>query len=321
MDAARAGEEMKYGLTNLLIAQSENVVLNGVHISFVLLNSFVETKKIVEENNQHVTVEMEIDNDEPHNSEDELAHKICSLLSLGMGCTVNWIYKKNNETVENIKNAITGDYSTLDLIPTIQNNEIMKFLCETFAQYNNQNVKFNFIIRVLNDAKTENDFLEIRSVKAAVALEMLKDFFVKANGIKKIEGSSQFGKLTSSISGKILEFYENDPEELKYKLIKQNIPALNNYPFRYLLDEMLASYKLSIKEECLSNIVKIRNSLVHTGEFYGELDPEDQYFLLITNIGMILLSILNYKGEYIDWTKLSVSGSTENQLRSSIIYN
>jgi hypothetical protein len=312
---------MKYGLTNLLIAKSDSVVINGTDINFVLLNSFVETKKLVEENKQYVTVEMEIHNDDPQNYEDKLAHKICSLLSLGMGCTVNWIYKKNNEIVENIENAITGDYCTLDLIPTTQNNEILKFLFQTFDQYMNQNKKFDFIIRVLNDAKKENDFLETRSIKAAVALEMLKDYFVKANGIKKIEGSSQFGKLSSSISGKILEFYGNNSEELKCKLMKQNIPALNNYPFRYLLEKMFVEYKVSIEEECLSNIVKIRNSLIHTGEFIEELDPEDQYFLLITNIGMVILSILKYNGEYIDWTKLGVSGSTENQLRSSIIYN
>ena len=295
--------------------------INNNIIKFNLLKSFNQIKdELRNDKSFFVTVEMEIIGDELSSSNDDLANDICLLCSLAMGCTVNWIYKKNKEIIDRNMNAITSNYYSLALIPTIEKNDVIDFLIETFDEYKKQGYKFSYIIKALNNAKNESDFLEIRSVAAAVAIEMLKDYYIKTVDMKKIENSSRFDKVASRISIALLEYYNNDNDNPKYLLYKQNIPSLNNYPFRFLINSMLDCFGMELDECCISNIIRIRNSLIHTGEFLEEMDKKEQYFLLISKIGMMILGILKYKGNYIDWTKLESNGSFEQKLLSKIKY-
>jgi len=312
---------MIYGLINLLISSSMEININNNIIKFNLLKSFNQIKdELRNDKSFFVTVEMEIIGDELSSSNDDLANDICLLCSLAMGCTVNWIYKKNKEIIDRNMNAITSNYYSLALIPTIEKNDVIDFLIETFDEYKKQGYKFSYIIKALNNAKNESDFLEIRSVAAAVAIEMLKDYYIKTVDMKKIENSSRFDKVASRISIALLEYYNNDNDNPKYLLYKQNIPSLNNYPFRFLINSMLDCFGMELDECCISNIIRIRNSLIHTGEFLEEMDKKEQYFLLISKIGMMILGILKYKGNYIDWTKLESNGSFEQKLLSKIKY-
>jgi len=170
------------------------------------------------------------------------------------------------------------------------------------------------------DAKAENDYLETRGVKLAVALEMLKAVFLElpdSSAKEFVLDQEDFKKHVQPISEaieKILEQEGVEKNDRKAICSQKRIEGLNRRAFRYFIGKLCKQIGLKVEEKEIRLFVECRDKLVHKGRFYCEdatneerekcppLPSEtDEYFFLVNFLDRIFLKLLGYSGTYIDW--------------------
>lgn len=96
----------------------------------------------------------------------------------------------------------------------------------------------------------------------------------------------------------------------KVELMKRHAQALNWYPFRAAVRNMLKELgfftrsedRSDITENDLDRLTKNRNELIHRMAFLSKPKPET-FLFMADFIGKIILGILRYDGKYLDWTQ------------------
>jgi hypothetical protein len=251
----------------------------------------------------------------------EAVSDVCYLLSVARGTKIQWIYRDEyDETgfcvARTHASTVTKPYCPLAVIDPAADSDTKRFLEQTYPVYISKRDDYRLnrgTIDAYLDAKAENDYLETRAVKLAVAMEMLKNVFVaQANSPAKefIIEEKDFESVVAPISdavNRILEGNGIDDKGVRQALnSKAKIRALNRRSFRYVIKKICGTLELNVSAEDLDLFVKCRNALVHNGRFYCATVTTEtaskvkEYGFLVNFLDRIHLKLLGYSGPYIN---------------------
>jgi hypothetical protein len=260
----------------------------------------------------------------------EVIDDLCYLLSVARGTKIQWIYcdrydESGGLVMRTHSSRITKPYCPLAVIdPRCDGRDETKaFLELAYSAYVSKRDSHRLnrgTIDAYLDAKAENDYLETRGVKLAVALEMLKAVFVELpDSLAKefVLNEEDFKKLVQPISeavDKILEQEGVEKDTRKAICGDKKIEGLNRRAFRYFIDKLCKQIRLNVEETEIKLFVECRDKLVHKGRFYFEAATQQErenclplpsktheYFFLVNFLDRIFLKLLGYSGTYIDW--------------------
>lgn len=197
---------------------------------------------------------------------EEVLGRLCLLLTLAQGHRVEWIYCEDLDDKGSLlsvrgRDAVTKPWGGLHLV---SDEATCRFVETAYPHFASASEPWGLEKAILsyNDAKLEGDYLEFRALKMAVVLEYLKGRYLAAQRLPKAP------------------------------------------PFRKAVAGLFSSLSVPLSEDELAVLVRIRNSLVHEATFWsgkGAPREREQYLILTTVIGRVLLAILRYQGEYYDW--------------------
>ena len=139
---------------------------------------------------------------------------------------------------------------------------------------------------------------EVRFLSGMTALDGLASRTLDKSQMY-ILGNSASRRLARRVRAFVDE-QENSDDSAKWA-IKQKIPELNRRPFMQQITALLEKWcvsRISIKDECLARVVRLRNELVHQG---GVPENEELWpsILVVREILVrLILSMLQFKGDY-----------------------
>ncbi len=260
----------------------------------------------------------------------EVIDDLCYLLSVARGTKIQWIYCDRYDASGGLvmrthSSRVTKPYCPLAVIdPRCDGRyETKAFLEQAYKAYvlKRDSHRLNRgTIDAFLDAKAENDYLETRGVKLAVALEMLKAVFLElpdSSAKEFVLDQGDFKTHVQPISEaieKILEQEGVEKNDRKAIFSEKKIKGLNRRAFRYFIGKLCNQIGFNVEEKEIRLFVECRDELVHKGRFYCEVatneerekcpplpSKTDEYFFLVNFLDRIFLKLLGYSGTYIDW--------------------
>jgi hypothetical protein len=230
------------------------------------------------------------------------------------------LYDKNGVCLSATHSAkSTKIYCPLSLIDNEQETKV--FLEQTWSTYVANRECYELdrgTIDAYLGAKAENDYLELRAVKLAVAMEAVKAVMLKAGNTfvgEYILAQDDFKHLRLALE-KFLrdELKARNVDSADRNAVYRKLPELNRRAFKELLTDLLAHIQLAVAKQELDLFVKCRDSLVHQVRFYCQTatpedrqhipplpTPADEYFFLVNFLDKVMLKLLGYSGTYNDW--------------------
>lgn len=252
---------------------------------------------------------------------------LCYVLSVARGTKILWV----SEVLEAADGAelhasycdrITKRYTPLRIIDRAH-QETRRFIEVAFPRYVTMRDSYRLprgTIDTWLDARAEGDYLEVRGIKASVAVEVLKDVFLQQRSTHEGEFivlDETFRRLQKAIKqavGDVLRSGEVLPTQRAE--IYNNVGALNRTSFNTVLRAMLATLDLPVSDGDLKLLIESRNELIHTGRFYvdgadarqrKQVPPLpskiEEFFHLVSFTDRCFLRLLGYDGPWIDWRK------------------
>jgi hypothetical protein len=257
----------------------------------------------------------------------DAATDLCYLLSLACGTKVQWISRVGYSTDgtdlhHHHSSRVTKNYCALPVIDPREPRDIEAFLATVIARYLTEKDRWDLSTGLLDaylDAKAEGDYLELRGVKVAVAMEMLKDAFIAATGqrvyaVPKAAFEDIEGDLRAAVRSVLLQ---REWSSSQRATVYANLPALNRLPFHEHVTALCKKLGLILPAGEVKLFVRCRDSLIHRGRFYTETADEEQrrsvephptkakeYFWLVSMLDRLFLRIVGYEGPYIDWSDI-----------------
>ncbi len=246
---------------------------------------------------------------------------ICFLLSVKNGTKISWIYydicQKNGESISR-KHAlkVTKAYQPLNIYylkepRTVQTKEFLEATYPHYLEYRDLFKLNSGVIDAFLDAKAENDFLETRAGKMALAIEFLKNEYLMSQGQDSefIIPPENFKKCSQEIQPvmiktlKLHDLTENGKIQAISDINKIN--GLNRRSFSNIFKQLVKQFQVNITNDEISLFTHCRNSLVHRGNFYCKtFRPEEkkrcepllnykfEYFFMVNILDRIFLRIL-----------------------------
>jgi hypothetical protein len=212
----------------------------------------------------------------------EMLDNLCFILSVARGTKIQWMYCDHyNDKGRIIKRThfsrITKPYCPLEVIHSIAGSgkETKTFIEQAYPAYVNKRKSYKLdkgTIDAYLDAKAEADFLEMRGVKLAVGMEILKTVFGKALNIKDKSFESIIGKLCNSMNLGVTQ----QEIDLFVKCRNSLIHEGEFYCITATRGQRKKCKPLSTKTE--------------------------EYLFLVNFLDKVFLKLLGYNGPYIDWS-------------------
>jgi len=346
---------VRYGLTNFLFSGTESRELEHLHWQRVLpLKLDYQGKSVAgyiceapnyssARNTLHavggiqVTAELVINlnlSEITGDDCDRIADVLCRVLSVARGTHIAWIYKVSLDSTGNPvtrvhSNNVTRDYH--DGLPLLTDSpddaEPTRVLAETtFPAYianSSQYMLHRGSLDTYLEGKSGGEYLEMRALKLAVAMEMLAARPV-APQLNQIIDTVVFEGLIRELSSSICDIVLSaTKKKKKAKRISdpERLRVLNQRSLGERIQRMWKDIKLNRppKEKDAENFARSRNCLAHTGSFACSPEnratwdgpdmpwstPVDEYGFLVSLLDRTILRILNYDGPYTDWRNLN----------------
>jgi len=278
-----------------------------------------------------------------------LAHDICCLLSIGRGSRVSWInytvYDERDELMHQVFCPLTT--RPLSGMPELISSESRgvdstKYFLEsaylTISKNNHLKKSLLKFCNVFNEARDGRGFTELRSVKIAVLMEMLKEYTLVnpefeisreiLNSPKQKPVKDQILKQCKEVITKQIESIDDikyanrwclpskDIIDNHYKLeedrlcLNGNLLGLNHTNFKKIVDRLCEKLEVPVTPQEIQKFVKSRNSLIHTGNFFCEsqecnLDDATwkEYQFLVNFLDKVFLKLFGYSGKYDNFLK------------------
>jgi hypothetical protein len=262
-----------------------------------------------------------------------VADDFCHLLSIACGTKVQWVARGDycedgNGIHYHHSSRVTKAYCPLPVIDPRHPKDTETFLETTIPRYLTAKDKWRLATGLVDaylDAKAEADYLQVRGVKLAVAMEMLKEAFVIAGQPEFARSEAEFKVLEDDLKkavGTVL--CQHEWSSSQRAIVYGNLRGLNRLPFREHVTAICKDLDLALPESDVKLFVRCRDSLVHRGRFYTETangeerhsvpphpTPTHEYFWLVHVLDRLFLRIVGYRGPYIDWSDI------ENPARKS----
>lgn len=260
----------------------------------------------------------------------EVLDDLCYVLSVARGTKIQWIYCDHYNGIGKLisrihSSRITKPYCPLKIIDSIAGGggETKTFIEQAYKVYVEKRESYKLSRRTIDaylDAKAEADYLEMRGIKLAVAMEILKSVFVELPDAPMkayIIEEEKFKELSPHLCKVMDEFLQTEKIERDSRKAMCNdkkVLELNRRSFAYFLKKLCGHIDLIISEDDIRLFVQCRNKLVHYGRFYCAIaKPEEEnqckllpsksheYYFLVNFLDKVFLRLLGYSGPYIDW--------------------
>ena len=139
-----------------------------------------------------ITAELDIQVD-PERAE-TVASDICSVLSVACGTKIQWISRTDlTQSGHPVRSChcyrVTKPYCPLPVIDPRQREDLSLFLATAMPTYVQRRESWGLAAGLFDaylDAKSEADYLQLRGVKLAIAMEMLKESFLQVSGYQQL---------------------------------------------------------------------------------------------------------------------------------------
>ena len=211
----------------------------------------------------------------------EVVDDLCYILSVARGTKIQWVYCNSYDgsgklLSRNLCSRITKPYCPLKIIHPLagRGKETKVFIEQAYPAYVNKRKRYKLgkgTIDAYLDAKAEADYLEMRGVKFAVAMEILKTVFCKSMNIK---------------GGAFKSLIENLCNSINLSVSKQEIG-------------LFVKCRNSLMHEgeffCTTAKPKQRKRFNALGT------QTEEYLFLVNFLDRVFLKLLGYSGPYIDW--------------------
>lgn len=261
----------------------------------------------------------------------EVVENLCYILSVARGTKIQWVYCDQYNGIGKLisrihSSRIIKPYCPLIIIDPIAGGggDTKTFIEQTYKVYVGKRASYKLskgTIDAYLDAKAEADYLEMRGIKLAVAMEILRSVFLELPDAPMkgyIIEEEKFKKLSPHLCVAIDEFLKTeiiDRDSRKAMCNDKRVLELNRRSFAYFLKKFCRHIDLRIGEDDIKLFVQCRNKLVHDGRFYCAIAiPDEQneckplpskwheYCFLINFLDRVFLKLLGYSGPYIDWS-------------------
>jgi hypothetical protein len=250
---------------------------------------------------------------------EQVVDNLCSLLSIAHGTKIAWIYidsyNENKVCVSRFHGSTVTKkgYGSLSLIKGDQ--MVKAFIERTYSTYIKNKECYKLDIATIDtylDAKSEYDYLQVRGIKMAVSMELIKDIFLNLsnNPINEFTiNEKTFKKITSSLKGVIKPILESVGITSTEGINTGKLNDFNRKSFKILLNEIFNRIDLKIEDEDVSHFVRCRNSLVHQGRFRCETmkgatptskELFQEYCFLMHILDKVVLKLIGYQGIYLN---------------------
>lgn len=333
---------LRFGLVNLKLMATDKVndfprrvlslqLIDGTNSYKVILEPVSDYKERIEKvgmlKSIDVTCEAVLNLYSGQKIEDltEVIDNLCYILSVARGTKINWVYRGMHSSDDVMLCRLHGrrttkPYTALSIIDPNNPHDTKVFVEQVYSTYAKKKDAYYLhrgTIDAYLDAKQEADFLEMRGLKMAVAMEIITKHLGRAIRIdENILDEGEFGRLENAVKGLIKKEILQGPEmRNKRCLVYSKIRELKRRPFRNLIEEIISpeGIDLPLSGEELKLLVKCRNALVHHGDFYCNIannddrkkcppksTPADEYFFVTNVLDRMILKMLGYQGAYID---------------------
>ena len=268
---------IKYTLVNLLLPGREiEFDLSGEQVILKKDMGYKKKKSLLKEwKDPQVTTKATINYPGAENKANKIINKLCRLFTLGGNSKVNWIYYENCDVNGNLLKRFHGDrvtkgYTPLYLVPKLH---LKEFIENSYSNYDyvQSVLKVYQTINAYNDAKMEDDYLELRGLKLINVIEYVRRSFL-------------------------------EDTDSKHNWRKDNQGKLNRVDFAEAIEKLVSDLGLSNEITQIERMKDNRNNLVHEMNFYEKEDSSWRaYTFLLNFVGKILLGLFGYQGEYLDW--------------------
>ncbi len=254
---------------------------------------------------------------------------LCLVLSVARGTKVQWIYREDwvDSTIVRISHqsrltkrycplAPIGshvDYREATIRFTSRALEVLPLRRDTFELHGG-------VVDAYLDAKAEHDFLETRGAKIAVAIEKLKDVFLKVPdaGVSEfIVNPVRFDEIIPKLHEAVLQVLRDAGLDVKKDspiASEGRLIGLNRVAFRRVLKALCRYLDFEPDKKEIELFIASRNALVHQGRFYCDAaTPDDrrklpplpdarrEFFFLVSFMDRMFLKLLGYTGQFTDW--------------------
>jgi hypothetical protein len=322
--------ERAYGLTNLSLPGGEPVTLrlppNGLPIEIHLrpLRHYPKTLLRMEwSRDPAITCEAVVPGDIALDVASAVVERVTWLLSIAQGTRVNWLYREDRDRrhrpLRRIhESRLVKDYSGLAPIGQASADAQMlaAFVEGSYETLGSRMESWEIaggLVDAVLDAKAEGDFLEIRGAKAVVALELMKNVFLRVPDcpVKQLVTTrKKFKKLRSQVAEAVVDAATlAGLPEAEGRKMTEHLSGLNRRSLRTVLSYLFAYLELPVSEQTMGRIISSRNALLHGGTFAGWGGVElattrglsyqaTEYFLLMNVLDRLLLRVVGYRGQY-----------------------
>lgn len=245
----------------------------------------------------------------------DLVENICTLLSLASGNNVTWIevrkYGQAGRWISSeLVHGVTRPYSSMSLLDLNNGSQIRSLVenglsslvhwDERLGNKANPN-PLRSAIRLSLDAKRGGTYLQSRALAAVIIVELLSSTLAAKIGADKHLSKSQFNRMRRALEKRLLEVASDlGVDTSTTGRISRKISELNRPSFREGINSLCAEVGLSIEEGSIREFQKIRNDLVHTGDFSNEISSTqlDQFFAVLEFADQVLLAMVGFQGDY-----------------------
>lgn len=253
---------------------------------------------------------------------------LCRILSVARGTKIQWVYCDCYDTAGRPVSRthfwhITKPYGPLAVIDSGYEgrNETKAFIEGAYPIYVERHEAYKLdrgTIDAYLDAKAENDYLEMRGSKLAVALEKLKAVFLAQPGASAREfviDEAEFAKLMPKLKEAVSDALKEAgvPSSARGEMYGK-LRGFNRRSFADLLGDFFNSIGLRPSGREVQLFIQCRNKLVHAGEFYcvaatveerTRCEPlpsaREEYYFMLNFLDQIFLRMLGYSGRYVDY--------------------
>jgi hypothetical protein len=262
---------------------------------------------------------------------EDVVDNLCRILSVARGTKIQWIYCAYYDESGAVLGRthfehVTKAYCPLDVISCRYEGRIetRRFIEDAYPLYLERRDPYKLNRGTIDsylDAKAEEDYLEMRAVKLAVALEKLKAAFLAQQGDSTkgfVIDEALFNSLKPKMKSALGELLQAEGIGASARSeIYGNVGGLNRKSFAQLLTGFLNFIGLTVPPQDLQLFIQCRNKLVHTGEFYSEAasteekkkckplpTPADEYYFMVNFLDRAFLKLLGYSDNYVDYRTL-----------------
>jgi hypothetical protein len=256
----------------------------------------------------------------------EEADLFCELASYALGCRVQWLHleglsAEGQPMAAWLSSAITGPFVRL---PLIDDAAFWTFVTDQRASYyafrDEQPAHARRLLGILMNATSSDDFLELRGLKLASAVDALCTIMLPARRPQQFVSNGRRDYFLSAVRHAIREhatktLLPDSPDDpgRQVRWAQQMANKVNDLlrpPFHDLIQELCGVLSIAVPADDVACFVRARNELVHEARFVSQraavpedwpfTTPRQEYFWMLRFVDRLVLRTLGYRGAFLD---------------------